>query len=339
MSGKVIKTGIFACVVLGVVLGVYVFLRPVAWSPTPERIKVRLGWQVNANSAGPIVALEKGFYAEEKLDVALLPGGLDNSSVRTVATGDDDVGFANSPDLVVNSRAAGAPLKIIAVIHQRGYHGFVARKGSGINTPKDWEGKRIGVKYASPTYLLYQVLARKFGIDRSTIKEVPLQYGLQPFLTGEIDVYPGAFTNEAISFELLGVSLDRIDPAAFGVETLGNVIIANERNIEKRPGMLGAFTRATIRGWDWCLKPENQEEAVQMLLRHSPDLKAEKERKALAQSASLVLPLGHDGRPIGRIGRIDRDRLASIVKYMHEFGVIDRPIPVDGLYTTQFLPR
>jgi ABC-type nitrate/sulfonate/bicarbonate transport system substrate-binding protein len=295
-----------------------------------RKLSVRLGWQVNANSAGQIVALERGFYREQGLDVDLLPGGLSDPSVKTVAAGADQIGFANSPNLVISARAAGAPLRIVAVIQQEGYHGFMARAGSGIEAPKDWEGRRVGVKYASPTFLYYQGLLQACGVDRDSIEEVPLQYGLQPFLEGHIDVYPGALTNEAITLEMAGLSLKCIRPGDYGIASMGNVVFTSEQFLAAEPQTVRRFLAATLRGWRRCLDPENEAEALEYMRRHSPALDAEKEGRALAENRRLVL----SGTP----GRIDEERLASIIAQMGRADLLKHVVAVADVVAHGYLP-
>jgi ABC-type nitrate/sulfonate/bicarbonate transport system substrate-binding protein len=278
--------------------------------------------------------LEEGYYQQAGLLVTLNPGGLDFPSVQTVVAGQDQIGFANGPDLVIRARAAGAPLRIVAVVHQRSSHGFMVRTKSGIRTPKDWEGKRVGVKFASPTYLLYQVILKKEGVDRSKIEEVPLKYGLQPFLEGQIDVYPGAFTNEAISLEMMGTDLSRMDPVDYGINSFGNVMFTTERMIKEHPDIVRRFVQATLRGWEWCLRCENHEQAVKYLQRYSEHLSSGKELAALRLNIDLVAPKELGGNPVGWI---DTKKLQAIVGYMREFGVLEKNIGVDDLVDSQFL--
>jgi NitT/TauT family transport system substrate-binding protein len=301
----------------------------------PVRLNVRLGWELNANSAGQIVALEKGFYRDAGLDVTLNPGGLESPSVKTVAGGADDIGFANGPDLVINARAAGAPLKIVAVIQQESYHGFFVKDSSPIRTPKDWEGKTMGVKYASPTFILYQVILNKLGVDRSKIKEVPLKYGLEPFLEDKIDIYPGAFTNEAISVRLMGVKIREFHPSDYGIETCGNVIFTTEKMINDRPDVLRKFVEATLKGWAWCLRPENQEKTLDYLQQHTEHLQREKEKLSLQANIDLVNP---PNKHIPYIGYIDSTKFVDIIDYMEKFGVFKDGIRFNDICTAQFLP-
>ena len=294
------------------------------------KINARLGWQVNANSAGQIAALEKGFYKEVGLDVKLYPGGLVDPSVRTVAAGVDQVGFANGPDLVLKARDSGVPLKILAIVQQESYHGFFVKADSPISSPKDWEGHRVGVKYASPTFLLYQVLIRKLGVDRSKIEEIPLKFGVHPFIEGDIDMYPGAKTNEAISLEQMGIKLRVTSPSEYDIDTYGNVIFSTDSMIAENPDVLRKFVRATFRGWEWCLRPENEEQTIGFMQKHSPHLDPAKESRALRENRRLV--------GVEDIGKIDTSKLAGIIQYMKDFELLREDMAVADVVAEGFAP-
>jgi ABC-type nitrate/sulfonate/bicarbonate transport system substrate-binding protein len=289
-------------------------------SITLIKLNVRLGWLVNANSAGQIAALAEGFYREEGLDITFNEGGIADPSVKTVAAGADDLGFANGPDLVISARAAGAPLKILAVIQRDGYHSFFVREDSGILTPKDWIGRRVGIKVGSPTYLYYLAILNKLGIGRASIHEVPLGYDVSPFLTKGVDVFPGAKNNEAITIEALGVRLRFISPADYGIQTMGNVLFTTETMLLEREDAVRRFVRATMRGWDWCQVPENQDAVINYLIAYNPKLERVKEKRALEETLPLV-----DN------GSIDRNKLADIIDNQLRYGGLSRRVTVEEL--------
>lgn len=285
-----------------------------------EKLRVRLGWLANANSAGPVVAAARGFYQDEGLDVMLSEGGMAQHAVRSVAAGEDDLGFANGPDLVISARAAGVPVKIVAVVHQEGCHGFFVRDDSDIRSPRDWPGRRVGVKSGSPTYTYYLALVSKLGIDRNAIREVPLGYDPRPFLAGDVDVYPGAKTNEAVTFEQQGVRVRCIDPEDYGIPTIGTVLFATEPILRDRADAVRRFVRATMRGWDWCRPASNRESVVNHLAALNPGLDRRKELRAL----ELTLPL------VGS-GEIDRARLAAFIDVQTRHCGLSRPVTMDEL--------
>jgi ABC-type nitrate/sulfonate/bicarbonate transport system substrate-binding protein len=221
-------------------------------------------------------------------------------------------------------------LRIVAVIQQKGYHAFMSRADAGIETPTDWQGRRVGVKYASPTFLYYLGLLRACGVDRGRIEEVPLQYGLQPLLEGDIDVYPGALTNEAITIELQGVKLRCIRPDDHGITSIGNVVFTSEAMLKEEPEAVRRFVAATLEGWRWSLDPANEDAAVQLMRRHAAALDPEKEARALAENRRLVL----GETP----GAIDEQRLGAVIEQMREAGLLKADIGVEDVVAEGYLP-
>jgi NitT/TauT family transport system substrate-binding protein len=284
------------------------------------KLNVRLGWLVNANSAGQVVALARGFYRDEGLDVTFHEGGIADPSVKSVASGADDLGFANGPDLVISARAAGAPLKILAVIQREGYHGFFVREDSGIETPHDWIGRRVGVKIGSPTYLYYLAILNKLGIDRASIHEVPLGYDVLPFLTRNVEVFPGAKNNEAITLEAQGIRLRTFRPADYGIPTMGNVLFTSDAMLHQHEETVRRFVRATMRGWVWCQAPENRDAVIDYLVASNPKIDILKEKRALEETLLLIGD-----------GSIDRAKLADIIENQISYGGLARRVTVEEI--------
>ena len=163
-----------------------------------------------------------------------------------------------------------------------------------------------------------------------------MKYSVQMFLENEIDVYPGAFTNEAVSLRLRGIELREFHPADYGIDTLGNVLFVTEEMIEKRPEAVRKFVKATLRGWEWCLQPENMERAVVFLGKHTKHLDERKELAALKANVALVRPTDP---AVPYVGWIEAKKLGSIVSYLRQFGIVNKAIHVPDLYTDRFLAR
>lgn len=299
-----------------------------------NKINVRLGWQVNANSAGQIYALEEGFYKQVGLDVKIEPGGLEVPSIVSVIAGTDQIGFANGPDLVIKAISAGAPLKIIAVIQQESYHGFIVKEESGILNPHQWINKRVAVKYNSPTFLLYQALLNKLNISRDSIDEIPVNYSLNSFIEDNVDVYPGALTNEFISLKQIGLNIIAIKPSDYGIHSLGNVVFTSDKFIEENPLLIKKFIKATQRGWEECLKFENYGKTINALRKYNSEIDSKKEIEALIMNQNLVYP---DTIPF--IGYINSERLNGFLQILKKFTEIDNDIKIDDIYTQDFLEK
>lgn len=281
------------------------------------QLNVRLGWTINANSAGPIVADALDFYSTAGLHVDLRPGGLGAPALNNVLGGVDDIGCTNGIDPVLKAQSTGVGLRILAAFHQKSYHAFFVRSGEGLDRPVDWVGKNIGVKHASPTFVLYQALLARAGVSRSSVIEFPLGQDPLLFLQGYIDVYPGAITNEGVFFELEGIPVDEVLPSDFGIETYGTVCFVTDKFYKQNRDILYRFIEATVQGWKWASKTENEERVLDFLLEKDSKLSREKERLALRRTLKFVFDEG------ATVGEISSARVQAIVDYLVETGVIE----------------
>jgi len=291
----------------------------------PARLNVALSWKVNANSIGPIAALEKGFYSDEKLTVEIIPGGLGNTMISGVAIGEYQIGISNAADTIISARSNGTPLVIIAASHDQNYHGFFSRQESNIVTPQDWIGKKVGVKAGSATFLMYQLLLEESGISRDQVIEIPVKYDLAPFLSDQVDVFPGAITNEGIVFEQAGIELNTIRPSEYGIQSYSGVIVTSERFRSAHPDILEKFVAATMKGWLWALEDGNENEAAIMLSKYDKSIKIEKETLAIIRNRDWLNPDPN--------GKINIDRLNELALSMQKLGVISEVPQGSDMYT------
>jgi ABC-type nitrate/sulfonate/bicarbonate transport system substrate-binding protein len=129
--------------------------------------------QANLPFVGAYIAQKKGFFAEEGLEVEIrhgTPGT--NDALQALLAGQVQVSTANVSS-VLRQRAETAPTVSIALIGQVGEQGLVALADSGIESPRDFEGKTVGYRvFPSPEYL---AMLKLLGVDRSRIEEVNLE--------------------------------------------------------------------------------------------------------------------------------------------------------------------
>ena len=113
-------------------------------TPTPRPLKpvsLQLQWVTQAQFAGYYVALDKGWYREEGLDLTIKPGGPDLIPIDLIAAGTSDFGTTLLPDTTLAIQQ-GKPVISIAQIQQKNGLLLVAQKSSGITQPKDFIGKK-----------------------------------------------------------------------------------------------------------------------------------------------------------------------------------------------------
>ncbi|MEE8346160.1 MAG: ABC transporter substrate-binding protein, partial [Dehalococcoidia bacterium] len=124
-------------------------------SPTaPDKITFMAGFKPQANLpfVGAYVAQEKGFFAQQNLEVEIRHVSTPGENFKFLSLG--QVQFSTADAATVIERAGDDPplgIVAIALIGQRGQQGFAVLADSGIDTPKDWDGKRAGYKGTQPT--------------------------------------------------------------------------------------------------------------------------------------------------------------------------------------------
>jgi len=237
--------------------------------PQLEKVSLRLQWLNQAQFAGFYMAKEKGYYQDEGLDVTINPGGQDYNAATLVASGSDDFGIWTA-DQVLLAASRGVPIRAVGVVFDRSLAAFMVKKSSGIKTPKDFEGKTVGIYYGYDTETIYLHLLKQFNVDRSKIKETALQYDLTPFLHGDVDVWPAYVINQPITARLAGVDVNLLTPEQFGISYYSDTIIVSEKTLKERHDTVVKFLKATERGWEYAIN--HRDETIDVVMKKDPHL-------------------------------------------------------------------
>lgn len=300
-------------------------------------------WFPQAQFAGYFVAIDKGFYAEEGLDVTVLDGGNVNPTVA-VASGNADFGtdwVAN----ILTQRDQGLEVTTIAQIYQTSGYRLVALKASGIEEISDLAGRKVGVwafgnEFA--TEAIFEVAGFTSSLDPTqTDPDVEaVVYAFDPALVfpDEVDAASAMTYNELDQIIGLGYDLDVLsilDPATIGADLLEDSIFANNDALNssnfKGSGLSGRevaerFVRASIKGWEYAV--ENQDEAVFIVLGYCGDTCAGSGSRQsplihqtwqMAEAAKLVKPAADTA-----VGALDRDAYERSVNLLVDVGMIER---------------
>ncbi|GAA2523370.1 ABC transporter substrate-binding protein [Winogradskya humida] len=226
-------------------------------------IKLQLQWFFQAQFAGYIAAVDQGFYKEQGLDVQLLEGGVDIVPQTVLAQGKADYAVAWVPKALA-SREQGAGITDVGQIFARSGTYQVAWKDSGITTPADFKGKKVGNWGFGNEFELFAGMT-KAGLDAG--KDVTLvqqQFDMQALLKKEIDVA------QAMSYNEYAQLLEATNPATGKLYTPGDFQIIDWKtngsamlqdavwaNTEKLNDpayqqQTVKFLAATVKGWAYC---------------------------------------------------------------------------------------
>jgi ABC-type nitrate/sulfonate/bicarbonate transport system substrate-binding protein len=264
-------------------LGLAVLLLTACGRDEPETVRFMAGFRAQANVplVGVYAADAQGFFRDEGLAVEVLHAGGDGpSATQLLEAREIDVATATASGLIgLRSRrdrdGREFALTSIALFGQRGDRGWVTRADSGIGGPADFRGKRVGIKTEAPDPELRAILAVA-GLTTADVEIVRVDFSVDSFVNGDVDVYPVFLSNEPDTIRRMGIAVNVIDPADFGVPTLGLVFMSHRTTIGERPEVLERFLRAVLRGIAWA--EANPRQAIDLVLRYAPDADVDHQR-------------------------------------------------------------
>ena len=302
-------------------------------------VVIRLDFIIGGNHAPWFVAWEKGFYAKRGLNVTIQPGTGSADTIRAIAAGAADVGFANVSTAIVG-RSRGAPTVSVAQL------GFIAvtvlwREEADIKGLKDLEGKSWAISPGQAQWFLMPALARINNLDFATIKIQETAPPLQPaallakkadfitmFRASNDEVAEMAATKQ-------GIRLKRIHMREAGLDIYGSALIVKEEDIKRRPEMIRAYVEGTMEGLRYTR--DHQEEALGILLKHKPELDKELTRIQIKNGVEEVF-IPSESLASG-YGYMKPDVMEKTVKITNEFFDVVGKVAAVGVYTNQFIRK
>jgi NitT/TauT family transport system substrate-binding protein len=305
--------------------------RPKTEASAPGKlVKVRFqtDWYPQPEHGGYYQALAKGFYADEGLDVELIPGGPNAQVMAQVATGRADLGMTNGDDVIV-AIARGVPIKMVAAEMQRDAQGILFHAEHPVRDLRDLNGRTL---MAGAGSVWIQYAQKTYGIK---INLLPLVGDLGRFLNDPNYVQQCFVTNEPYFARQRGAKVGVLLIASPGYEPY-RVMFTSDDFIRQHGPVVQKFVRASIRGWIDYLTGDPTP-ANQLLQKLRPDLTPEFLAYSIQAMKDYQLVLG-DPKRDERMGQLLPKRLETQIKTLQEIGVLDQPVELKDVVTFDFIP-
>ena len=247
-------------------------------------VSLQLSWLHSAQFAGSYIALDRGWWSENGLDVSLLPGGPNAPVEPPVVSGAALVGIS-AADYTAAAVEQGAPFKILGVAMQKNPFVIASLPANPVREPADLVGKRIGMALANTPVL--QALCTLNGVDIDGIEIVPTQYSAQPLLAGEVDCLLCWETDLPVAMAMQGVESLTMLMADYGYAVHSQTYIATEDSLANRRAELVALMSGEVRGWE--AYREDTDAAAELTLEMYPDAGLDLETQKLQAARQVPL--------------------------------------------------
>jgi NitT/TauT family transport system substrate-binding protein len=217
-------------------------------------IKFQLDWRFEGPSALFLTPAAKGYFKDAKLDVTIDAGNGSGGAVTRVASGAYDMGFADLAALMeFHANNPDAPNKPIAVmmVYNDTPASVMALKKSGIKTPADLNGKKLGAPVFDAGRRAFPIFAKANNVSgvQWTAMDPPLRETM--LARGDVDAITGFTFTSLLNLEARGVKSEDVvilPYPEFGVKLYGNAIIASPKILKDNPAAVKAFLAAFAKG-------------------------------------------------------------------------------------------
>nr|WP_207717289.1 ABC transporter substrate-binding protein [Clostridium acetobutylicum] len=299
-----------------------------------DKTTVILDWTPNTNHTGMYVALDKGYYKEEGLDVKIQQPS-SGSVTDLIATNKGDFGVSYQEDVTYAlTGKTPLPIKTIAAVLQHNTSGFAAPKSKNIKSIKDAEGKVYGGWGSPSEEAVIKAIMEKNGADFSKLKIVNI--GNDDYFAATKKNVDFAWIFEGwtgIEAKLKGIDLDYVavkdlDPA---LDYYTPVIITNNKILKENPAKAKKFMLATKKGYQYAAK--HPEESAKILRKYAPEI----DEKLAVESQKYMAT--HYADDMSKWGEMKSSVWKNYADFLKSKGLIKKELNVKDAFTNEFLSK
>jgi NitT/TauT family transport system substrate-binding protein len=303
-------------------------------------IKFTLDRRIEGPAAPFFVAIDRGYFKAEGLDVSIDPGASVAEPITRIASGSYEMG-AGDINALIKARDANpqTAVKAIFIVYDKPPYAVVARKNRGITEPKDLEGKKLGAPGTEGAFLYWPIFVQANGINAAkvTIERVSLPVRDPMLAAGQLDAVTSYSFSSYIDLKDRGVPVDDIVVmlmANYGVQIYGTAIMVNTKFADEKPETVKAFLRAYVKALRETVRDPAR--AVESVVNRSSGAKkdVELERLHMAIHDNILTP----AVKANGYGDIDSARFAQAIEQIGStYQFKDRAKATD-VFDGSFLP-
>jgi putative hydroxymethylpyrimidine transport system substrate-binding protein len=322
-------------VIIGVIILITVgYVLVVQNSPEEQagliKVYMALDWFPWSEHVGFFIAKEKGYFADEGLDVELRVAPDPATIIQTIASGRDDFSINPKYDLLV-ARDQGVPVVSIMALYQHPVSAVMSLEDSSIETPKDLAGKKIGWTGVPQHEKMMDTILQKQGLSLKDVEMINVGFDLVPALIGKkVDaIAMGYWVWESIMSEKQGFPVNIMKINEYGIpDHYELVVITNEDKIKNNPELVQKFVKAVKRGYEDAIR--DPEGAVQLFKKTNPEVDVDVERR----STELQIPLWKSEKGFGWQ---EESRWLNFAQWMKDNGLLSQGVDARKAFTNSFV--
>lgn len=304
-------------------------------------VKFTLDWKFEGPAAGFLLALDKGYFKDEGLDVTIDIGNGSVEAIPRVATGAYQMGFGDINSLIkFLDEDPTQKVEAVMMVYDKPVFSIVGRKSLGITEdPKSLEGKTLGAPPPDGAFAQWAAFKQVAGIDDSGITIESIGFPVrEPMLAkGEVDAVFGFAFSVILNLKAQGVPADDIVPILFadnGLGLYGNAVMVNEDFAEANPEAVKGFLKALAKGFAEAVADPAAGVAAVLKANETLNADIELERLTMANEMNIKTPYVVENG----MGDVDMAKLDASIETLKTSMGLKGAVTAADVFDPQYLP-
>lgn len=296
---------------------------------TNDTVSIMLDWYPNAVHSYLYVAEEKGYFADENIDVDFQFPANPTDPLTLAASGKVTMGLYYQPDVIMAKANEDIPVKSIAAVVKEPLNHLVYKEDNPVDSPKDLVNKKVGYPGIPINEALVKTMVEHDGGDYDKIDLINVEFELGSSLIAEqVDAVSGMFVNHEVPLlRSEGYEVDYFNPVDYGVPSYYEVVaVTSDDTWEKEQEKIEAFWRAARKGFDFV--EENPEEALDILLTNQDEANFPLSKEVETESLNILLPKMQSDSDFGSQ---EKESWEATAEWLKEYELIEEVPDIDEL--------
>lgn len=294
-----------------------------------ENVRLPMGYIPNIQYAPFYVAVDKGFFAEQGIEIDF-DYSYETDGVTLV--GANELQFALvSGEQVLLARAQGLPVVYVFAWWQEYPVSIAALEQAGIENPSDLEDKKIGIPgLFGASYIGLRALLEAGGLDESDVTLDSIGFNqVEALISEQEDAVVVYLVNEPVQLRSMGYAIDEIAVADYA-QLASNGLITNQTTIEEKPELIEKMINSFQKGLEYTIEnPEEAYEISKKFIEGLDDDDKDVQMEILLSSISLW--------KADRLGFSDPESWKNMQDVLIQMGLLGDPLDLNRAYTNQFV--